>query len=132
MCNTARAASGAGEELNAFSHQPGDLDSLPGARHIVGTAGSKQGTSALSGSISMASSCPGKGRPKAGGGAGTPSSLALFLDWRALSEPGRGDRGAWRWGTLAKDCLPVRVRGDCGHVAFRSLSPRQPARDAVS
>lgn len=117
MCNTARAVSGAREELTAFSHQPRDLDSLPDARHVVGIAGSKQRTSALSGSISMARSCPGQGKPEAGGGGGTPGSLALFLDWWAPSEPGRGDRGAWRWGTLAKDRLPVRVRGDCGHVA---------------
>ena len=68
MCNTARAVSGAGEELNAFSHQSRELDSLPGARHVVGTAGSKQRTSALSGSISMARGCPGQGRPEAGGG----------------------------------------------------------------
>lgn len=67
MYNTARAVSGAREELTAFSHQPRDLDSRPDARHVVGIAGNKQRTSALSGSISMARSCPGQGKPEAGG-----------------------------------------------------------------
>ena len=35
-------------------------------------------------------------------------------------------------GTLAKDCLPVRVRGDCGHWPSETSAPHQPACDAVS
>ena len=50
-CRTMRAVSGTEQELNASSCQPVDLESLPSARHPCRTAGDKQGTYALSGSI---------------------------------------------------------------------------------
>lgn len=63
---------------------------------LRGTAGNKQGTSAHSGSISMAGAAQGRAGWKLL--AGTPGSPAPFLDWRAFSKSEWGAQRAWRWG----------------------------------